>query len=110
MDGITRLDPGRLGEFPTAIEAGAQTITAELFSTGDGLTAGVWDAEPMDDAMAPYPVDEVCVLIEGTVELHFPDGTAEIFGPGEAFAIRKGTELRWVQRERVRKFYVIREG
>jgi uncharacterized cupin superfamily protein len=110
MDGVTRLDPARLGEFPPAVEAGAETVTAELFSTGDGLTAGVWDAEPMGDAMAPYPVDEVCVLIEGTVELHFPDGSAEIFGPGEAFAIRKGTELRWVQPERVRKFYVIREG
>lgn len=109
MDGITRLDPARLGEFPTAIEAGAQTITAELFATGDGLTAGVWEAEPMDDAMAPYPVDEMCVLIEGIVELHLADGSVERFGPGEAFAIRKGTELRWVQPERVRKFYVIRE-
>lgn len=110
MDGVTRLDPARLAEFPTAIEAGATTITGEMFSAGDGLTAGVWDAEPLDDAMAPYPVDEICVLIEGRVELHFPDGAAEVFGPGEAFAIHKGTVLRWYQPERVRKFYVIREG
>ena len=48
-------------------------------------------------------------MLEGTIHLLMPDGTAESFGPGEALAIREGTECTWHQDDRVRKFYVIRE-
>ncbi|HEY7074066.1 MAG TPA: cupin domain-containing protein [Solirubrobacteraceae bacterium] len=56
-----------------------------------------------------YPVDEVCVLLEGTVTLTTTDGGAQTFGPGEGFAIARGTACTWSQPGPVRKLYVIRE-
>ena len=44
------------------------------------------------------------------VERRYPDGAVETYGPGEAFAIRKGTPLVWHQDGPVRKFFVIRES
>ncbi len=86
------------------------TRTHEAAPLGDGLSAGTWYAEPFREEIAAYPVDEVCVLIEGRLILRSPDGTAQEFGPGEAFAIAKGTPLVWDQPTAVRKFYVIREA
>ena len=48
-------------------------------------------------------------MLEGTIHLRMPDGTAHAFVPGEAFAIAEGTECTWHQDDRVRKVYVIRE-
>jgi uncharacterized cupin superfamily protein len=50
------------------------------------------------------------VVIEGTIHLRYADGSADAYGPGEAFSIRKGTPLTWHQDDRVRKYYVIRDA
>lgn len=107
--GIVRIDPALVGLRPQVVEGPALTRTASLFEPGGGLTAGVWEAEPFTEYIEEYPVDEVCVVLEGTIHLLLPDGTSESFGPGEALAISEGTECTWHQDERVRKFYVIRD-
>lgn len=110
MPGVTRLDPAALAGRPDVQEGPALTRTAEQAAFGAGLTAGTWSAQPFVEHNASYPFDEVCVLIEGTVTLRTPDGAAQTFGPGDAFAIAQGTEVTWEQPEAVRKVYVIREN
>ena len=104
---MTRLAPGAL-DTAEADDAGERTVVQH--DAGGGLSSGVWEAGPMTWETDGYPVDETCVLIEGTVVFRYPDGTEETFGPGDAFTIPKGTPLTWHQDGRVRKFWVIREG
>ncbi len=92
------------------LEAGALTRTAVGLDAGGGLSSGVWESEAFTWETDGYPVDETCVIIDGVVEFRYPDGSVETFGPGEAFAIKKGTPLVWHQDGTVRKFFVIREG
>jgi uncharacterized cupin superfamily protein len=110
MTGITQLDPATLEAVPLVQEGEVMSRTSELAAFGGGMTAGVWSADAFVEHLPSYPVDEVCVLMEGTVTLRTPDGSASTFGPGEAFAIARGTECTWEQTGPVRKFYVIRES
>ena len=71
------------------------------------LTAGLWTCTPFEDRMAPYPVDEFMLLLEGAIILAYEDGSEETFSAGEAFAIPKGTVCAWRQTVDVRKFFLI---
>jgi uncharacterized cupin superfamily protein len=110
MTGITQLDPATLADTPLMPEGATMSRTSELAALGGGMTAGVWSADAFTEHIPSYPVDEVCVLIEGSVTLRTPDGDAVSFGPGQAFAIARGTEVTWEQPGPVHKFYVIRES
>ena len=107
MAGVIRLEAGALD---TAIPGDEGDVLVVQHDAGGGLSSGVWEAGPMTWATDGYPVDETCVLIEGTVIFRYPDGSEEAFGPGDAFTIPKGTPLTWHQDGLVRKFWVIREG
>lgn len=106
---VVRIDPSQVASVPEVPEGPALSRTLSVFEPGAGLSAGVWEAAPFVEEIPSYPCDEVCVVLEGTIRLVLPDGTAQSFGPGEAFAIAQGTACRWEQDERVRKVYVIRE-
>lgn len=71
-----------------------------------GLFAGVWSADSQETVIESYPVDEVCVVLAGTITLTTAEGVSE-FKAGDAFAIRKGTALTWANSSDVRKIYVI---
>lgn len=71
-----------------------------------GLSAGVWSADAQETVIESYPVDEVCLVLAGTITVTTADGVAE-FTAGDAFAIRKGTALTWANTPDVRKIYVI---
>jgi uncharacterized cupin superfamily protein len=71
------------------------------------LFAGVWSADAQETPIESYPVDEVCVLLAGTVTLTGADGKVSKFKAGDAFAIRKGRSLTWANSHDVRKIYVI---
>ncbi len=109
MAGVIRLDPGALASKPDVQEGPALTRTAEQATFGEGLSAGVWSADPFVEHIPSYPVDEICVLLEGTLILRTPDGAAQTFSAGDAFSIARGTECTWDQPEKIRKVYVIRE-
>lgn len=109
MAGVTRIDPAALAGQPEVQEGPVLTKTAELATFGAGLSAGVWSAPPFVEHIESYPVDEICVLLEGTLVLRTPDGEAQTFRAGDAFSIAKGTECTWDQPEAIRKVYVIRE-
>jgi uncharacterized cupin superfamily protein len=106
-----RISEGDLDGVEAVLEDGALARTATGFAPGDGLTAGVWESEAVtwDSGAAGYPVDEICVILSGTVVLRYPDGTEDAYGPGEAFAIERGTPLVWHQDGTVRKYFTIRE-
>jgi uncharacterized cupin superfamily protein len=52
-------------------------------------------------------VDEICVVIEGSITVDAGTNGSETFRPGDAFAFRRGTPLTWSQTEGTRKIYVI---
>jgi uncharacterized protein len=71
------------------------------------LFAGVWSADAQETPIKSYPVDEICVVLAGTITLTAADGQVSEFKAGDAFAIRKGTPLTWANSPDVRKIYVI---
>lgn len=105
-----RISASDLDAVEPVLEDGAMARTAVRLDAGGGLTSGVWESEAFTWETDGYPVDETCVIIEGVVEFRYPDGSVEAFGPGEAFAIAKGTPLVWHQDGTVRKFFVTRES
>ena len=105
-----RISASDLDAVAPVLEDGAMARTAVGLDAGGGLTSGVWESEAFTWETDGYPVDETCVIIEGVVEFRYPDGSVEAFGPGEAFAIAKGTPLVWHQDGTVRKFFVTRES
>ena len=89
-------DPAHPGEF----------YVNNFVGDDPGLFAGVWSADSQETVIESYPVDEVCVVLAGTITLTTAAGVSK-FKPGDAFAIRKGTALTWANSQDVRKIYVI---
>ncbi len=66
---------------PPTVLASAATGTPvehglELFAA-PGLSVGLWACTAWTSVLDPYPVDEVMVLLEGTVRIRFEDGRTE---------------------------------
>ena len=103
MSGIVRIDPQATLQ-PDPANPGEYYVNN---FTGDDpcLFAGVWSADSQETKIDSYPVDEVCVVLAGTITLTTAGGTSE-FRAGDAFAIRKGTPLTWANSSDVRKIYV----
>lgn len=72
-----------------------------------GLSAGVWDCTAFTAKMAPYPVNEFMIVLEGGVSMVEADGRETTIGAGEAFVIPKGTICQWRQSGFMKKYYVI---
>lgn len=70
----------------------------------DEVRVGTWVCEAYTDEIVDYEYDEFMYLIKGIVELIYPDGTADRFGPGQAFILPKGFTGTWKQPEKVVKF------
>lgn len=105
MTGIFRIDPHATLQ-PDPAHPGERYVN-DFVGDDPGLFAGVWSADAQQTVIESYPVDEVCVLLAGTVTLTAADGKVSEFAAGDAFAIRKGTALTWANSPDVRKIYVI---
>jgi uncharacterized cupin superfamily protein len=68
---------------------------------------GTWRCEAYTDEIVDYDYDEFMVLIEGTVELIYPDGSKDKFGPGQAFLLPQGFTGTWHQPGTVLKFFAM---
>ncbi len=107
MNGVFTIDPhARLA--PDPAHPGEYYVTS-FSGAHPGLLAGVWSADAQETVIDSYPVDEVCVVLAGTITLTTADGQVSEFTAGDAFAIRKGTALTWANSPDVRKIYVILE-
>ena len=71
------------------------------------LFVGMWDSEPFESEMKPFPCYEFVQMLEGEVTITEGDGTAHRFATGDAFFVPKGTVCSWNTRGTVRKLYCI---
>ena len=94
MTGVVRLDPSAVTSSPRLVEGPALTRTASLFEPGDGLSAGIWEAEPFTEQIPAYPCDEVCVVLEGTIHLRMPDAVRMPSGPVKRSGSRREPSAR----------------
>lgn len=78
-------------------------------SDGGRFTSGVWDCTENELKMAPYDVDELMILLQGSITIEHRSGEIETFHAGQAFVIPKGCDCIWRQTEYVRKYWAIHE-
>jgi uncharacterized cupin superfamily protein len=107
MSGIFPIDPQAALQ-PDPANVGEYYVN-HFTGSHPGLFAGVWSADEQETVIDSYPVDEVCVVLAGTITLTAADGQVSVFKSGDSFAIRKGTALTWANSPDVRKIYVILE-
>lgn len=105
MSGIFRID--QQAALPPDPAHPGEYYVNNFVGDDPGLFAGVWAADAQETPIESYGVDEVCVVLAGTITLTTPDGHVSEFKAGDAFAIRKGTALTWANSPDVRKIYVI---
>ena len=85
------------------LQRGHQYFTTE----NDKFISGVWDCTEHELILDHYEVDEMMVVLEGSISIKDKSGHEETFRAGESFIIPKGTECAWKQYEYARKFYAI---
>lgn len=74
-------------------------------ATGQVLCA-VWEGEPGAVYLGPWPYDELCVMLSGSVALVDEDGGRRSFGAGDAFLIPRSFSGTWETIEPSRKIFV----
>lgn len=105
MSGIVRIDQAAILA-PDPKNPGEYYLNS-FIGHDRGLFAGVWSADAQETPIDSYPVDEICIVLSGTITLTGADGQVSEFAAGDAFAIRKGTPLTWANTAGARKIYVI---
>lgn len=73
------------------------------------VTAGVWECSPCREEIGRYGVDELCVILAGSVTITETGGAPQVFGPGDSFAIGESFSGTWHITETLRKFWMIVE-
>lgn len=71
------------------------------------LEAGVWAADPAVWDETDYPVEEVMVMLDGTLRLTEADGSTHDLRRGDMFHLPRGWAGRWEVVEAMQKIYVI---
>ena len=94
------------------LHSGAPIQTGHsFFDTASGiLTAGVWDCTPHELLPTPYSVDELMIVLEGSIIIEHESGRIDRFSAGDSFIIPRGTPCIWRQDEYVRKFWAIHDN
>ena len=113
---IARLDADvaleRWDDIPAAeLDSGTPVQNGYFYvdDKANGLMAGVWDCTAMTTVMAPYPVNEFMILLDGEVTMIEENGRETLVRAGESFIIPKGLPCRWRNDVYVKKFFVIFE-
>jgi len=98
-DGVTRIaaDPGsfvptNLVDPELLLSGTPDDRGVSLFASDDGsVECGLWACEAYKERIPSYPMDELFVVIEGTLVVTVDGQEPEAFSPGDAFIIRRGT-------------------
>ena len=109
-DPATGLQPCQFVD-PINVDGDPPKETGHTFftNTAGNLTSGVWKATPYKEAIDSYPVDELIIVLEGSVTVTDSEGAGETFSAGDTFIIPKGFEGTWENTETMRKLYMILE-
>jgi uncharacterized cupin superfamily protein len=100
----------RWDDIPAAeLESGTPVQNGHFYvnDEANGFMAGVWDCTAMTTVMAPYPVNEFMILLDGEVMMIEESGRETLVRAGESFIIPKGLPCQWKQPGYVKKFFVI---
>jgi uncharacterized cupin superfamily protein/outer membrane protein assembly factor BamB len=73
------------------------------------MAAGVWTSPDYSGRMHTAASTEFIYLLEGTITLLHKSGVEEVFTPGDALVIPRGTEFQWKRSDNVREFWAIFE-
>ena len=103
MSDVVRLDPSA----PLEVDPDhpAHRGATQFVGADTAFTAGIWAADDGTVEIAAHAVDEVCVVLAGTITVTTADGV-QVFTAGDAFAIRRGAAMRWQQSDGTRKVFV----
>ncbi len=104
MSGIVPLDP-RAALDPDPEHSG-HYFSVHFTGADTRFKAGIWRADEGTLEEDAYPMDEVCVVLDGSITINTDDGLEHEFNAGDAFGIRRGTALRWRQTDGARKVFV----
>jgi uncharacterized cupin superfamily protein len=103
MSDVVRIDPHSV--LTADPDHPGQSLAVPFRGFDPRLTAGIWAADEGELDIESYPVDEVCVVLTGTITVTTVEGVQE-FDAGSAFGIRRGAALRWRQSDGTRKVFV----
>ena len=94
---------------PETLTAGKPVQRGHLYfeDKAIGLSAGVWDCTAMTTKAEPYSVNELMIVLEGSVTIVDARERAVTVKAGESFLIPKGMPCVWRQDAYIRKFFVI---
>jgi uncharacterized cupin superfamily protein len=81
-----------------------------LFASDDGaVECGLWACDVYKERIPSYPMDELFVVVEGILVVTVDSQEPEIFSPGDAFIIRRGTACVLDFQAPFRKYYMTYE-
>lgn len=69
-------------------------------------TIGIWESDAGVVRFDPYPFDELCVVVEGEVQLSEDGGGSDVFRSGDVFLIKKSFRGIWSMPDKLKKYYV----
>jgi hypothetical protein len=86
------------------VEGSPRVASAELDATS-AAAIGVW--EITEGTVTDTEVDEVFLVLSGTGQITFDDGSVVALRPGTLVRLRAGDHTTWTINEKVRKVYVV---
>lgn len=92
---------------PDDLVSGTPVQRGVMVHDRDGLQVGTWDCTAMTTKMAPYPVHEFMLLLDGDLTIIDEAGQEETIFAGQPFFLPKGFTCTWRQPGYLRKFFLI---
>ncbi|HWT35750.1 MAG TPA: cupin domain-containing protein [Paraburkholderia sp.] len=106
--GATGLQPALHDPADVILDGAKAPHALTAFSDADNvLTAGVWQCDAGTLKLSDLPIHEVCVLIEGEVEITGDDGRREVYRAGDAFVLHKGFSGTWHMPVATKKYSIV---
>jgi uncharacterized protein len=66
----------------------------------------IWEHEPETFPAHSGNREETCLVIEGKVEIQYPDGEHVYFSAGDLVTFAPNTDCIWAVKEKIRKHYI----
>jgi uncharacterized cupin superfamily protein len=93
---------------PSDVVAGAPRVASADLEELGAVSIGVW--EITEGTVTDTEVDEVFLVLAGSGQIAFDDGSTVTLQPGAMVRLRAGDRTTWTITETVRKVYVISSG
>lgn len=71
------------------------------------MNVGIWDCQAGQWEIESHPNNELCVILEGEVNVTDETGASHDFKPGDAFVLPEGMKAVWTVKKYVKKIFVV---